>query len=711
MIHLVIRSPILRRLLATLALLSATAGTAEPPSSSASTSHVEAELLAETTAFLRGGESTVALKLVPEQGWHTYWINAGDSGLPTRLLWTLPDGVSAGDIQWPAPHKASLGELTNYGYDDETLHLVSIAVPADWPLNKPLTLDTKAKWLVCKDVCIPGEAVLRLTRPVTDGAADLDPAVAAAFERTRAELPQPLPDGASARFGIADGQFSLALDGADFSKAQVIDFFPYDGALVNHAAPQKLAVASGGLRLTQALSGYFLEAPAEVGGVLVVETGQQRQAYELKAVPGAVNPVTAAAARPAAAGVGVGAVATADGISLASALLLALLGGLILNLMPCVFPVLSLKALSLAQNAQQARGEQRRQALAYTAGAVLSCVAVAAVLLALRAGGQALGWGFQLQSPIFIGALAYLMFALGLAMSGLLEIGTSWMGVGSSLANRPGLAGSFFTGVLAVVVASPCTAPFMGSALGYAVTQPLPVALAIFAALGLGLALPFLLLGFVPALASRLPRPGAWMLTFKQAMAFPLYLTVAWLLWVLTRQAGADALGLVACGLVAVAFSIWLLGRSGSGRVSHFIALLSLVAAGYALSSPPLRAPTSAAEKAKTAEHEAWSAEKVAALRAEGRTVFVDFTADWCITCKVNERGALASDAVREAFEREKVATLVADWTSADPAITRGLAEFGRNGVPLYLVYPKGGEPRVLPQVLTPQLVVDALKP
>jgi len=696
-------------LLAALSLSPAAAGAAEA-SSRASTPHVEAELLTETTALLRGGDSTVALKLVPEPGWHTYWLNAGDSGLPTRLLWTLPDGVSAGPIQWPAPHKATLGELTNYGYDAETLHLVSVSVPANWPLDQPLPLQAKAKWLVCKDVCIPGEAELSLSRPVTDGVADLDPAVAGAFERSRAELPQPLPEGASARFAIADGQFSMALDGADFSTAQAIDFFPYDGALVNHAAPQKLAVATKGLRLTQALSGYFLEAPAEVGGVLVVERGQQREAYELKAVPGTVTPVSSEAMKPAAASRSE-TIAPANSIGLASALLLALLGGLILNLMPCVFPVLSLKALSLAQNAQQARGEQRRQALAYTAGAVLSCVAVAALLLALRAGGQALGWGFQLQSPIFIAALAYLMFGLGLSMSGLLEIGTSWMGVGSSLANRPGLAGSFFTGVLAVVVASPCTAPFMGSALGYAITQPLVLALAIFAALGLGLALPFLLIGFVPALARTLPRPGAWMLTFKQAMAFPLYLTVAWLLWVLTRQAGADALGLVACGLVAVAFAIWLLGRSGAGRVSKFIALLSLVAAGYALSTSPLRAGTAAAEPARAAGHEAWSPEKVAALRAEGRSVFVDFTADWCITCKVNERGALATDTVREAFEQNNVAVLVADWTSADPTITQGLAEFGRNGVPLYLVYPKGGEPRVLPQVLTPQIVVDALKP
>ena len=683
------------------------------------TPHVQAELVAETTAFLRGGETTVALRLVPEPGWHTYWINAGDSGLPTRLQWTLPEGVSAGPIQWPAPHRASLGELTNYGYDAETLHLVNIAVPAGWPPDQPLRLQTLAKWLVCKDVCIPGEATLSLERPVVDGGADLDATWVAAFDAARAALPQPLPDGASARFAVGETEYSLAVDGLDAGRAEVIDFFPLAGDLANHAAPQKLAVEGSSLRLSQALSSYFLGPPKQLDGVLVLETGGQRSAYTVGATPGAVAPVTASTGRTAATKPAKAAPATAvdsEG-TLATALLFALLGGLILNLMPCVFPVLSLKALALAQSADQARAEQRRQALAYTAGAVLACVAAAAVLLALRAGGEALGWGFQLQSPAFVGALAYLMFALGLAMSGLLEIGGSWMGVGSSLASRPGLSGSFFTGVLAVVVASPCTAPFMGSALGYAVTQPLAAALAIFAALGLGLALPFLLLGFVPALARRLPRPGAWMLTFKQAMAFPLYLTVAWLLWVLTRQAGADALGLVACGLVAVALAVWLLGRATSGLTSRFVALLALAAALYALISPPMKAgaapatPQEAAAKAAERGQDRWSPERVAQLRAEGRTIFVDFTADWCITCKVNERGALAGDRVREAFAADDVAVLVADWTNADPVITQGLAEFGRNGVPLYLVYPKGGEPRVLPQVLTPQIVLDALKP
>ena len=672
--------------------------------------HAKAELIAETTALLRGGDTTVALMLTPEPGWHTYWINPGDSGLATKLEWTLPDGISAGPIQWPAPHPAPLGDLTNYGYDSETLHLVTMSVPSNWPLNTSVRLKAKAKWLVCKDVCIPGAATLELTLPVAD-TVQLDDRHLARFERDRALLPQVLPVTAQAEFAIADGQFSLAIKGTQWPVAKHMAFFPLAGDLVNHAAAQRLIHDGDAWRLTQALSAYHVTTPKIVEGVWVVTTPDNvRHAYTLSATPGVVAAVQAEQAQ-AIASVAASKVSAANDPGLLLAMLLALLGGLILNLMPCVFPVLSLKALAMLKAQDASTGTQRAQALAYTAGAVLSCVAAAGVLLALRAGGEALGWGFQLQSPVFIAVLAYLMLALGLSMSGVAEFGGSLMNAGSSLAQKQGLSGSFFTGVLAVVVASPCTAPFMGSALGYAVTQPVGIALAIFAALGLGLALPFLALGFMPALARLLPRPGAWMLTFKQVMAFPLYLTAAWLLWVLTRQAGADALGLVLVGCVAVAFALWLAGRPSRGWLSLAFAVLALVAAAAVLASPFLK-PSATADHAGTPRegHEPWSAARVAALRAEGKTIFVDFTADWCITCKVNERGALASDAVRQAFAREGVVSLVADWTKSDPAITEALATFGRNGVPLYLVYPKGGEPRVLPQVLTPGIVVDAIK-
>ena len=691
-----------------LLLMAVTAFASANPAAEDDTPHVDAALVAETTAFLRGGDTSVALMLTPEPGWHTYWINPGDSGLSTKLEWTLPEGVSAGPIQWPAPHPATLGELTNYGYDEETLHLVTVSVPASWPTTKPLTLKAKAKWLVCKDVCIPGSADLSLTMPVAENVA-LDPANAERFERNRALLPVAPREGTVAEFAIADGQFSMSVRGAQWPAPKGMAFFPLAGDLVNHAAPQRMVYEDNTWRLSQALSAYYVMTPKTVEGVWVVTANDgQRQAYSLKAVPGTVAPVSGADVKVMPAEVETP--PAADHPSLLLALGLALLGGLILNLMPCVFPVLSLKAIALLKAQDADRGQQRAQALAYSAGAVLSCVAAAGVLLALRAGGEALGLGFHLQSPVFIALLAYLMLALGLSMSGVAEFGGGLMNTGSSLAQKQGLAGSFFTGVLAVVVASPCTAPFMGTALGFAVTQPVLIALAIFAALGLGLALPFLVLGFVPALARALPRPGAWMLTFKQVMAFPLYLTAAWLLWVLARQAGSDALGLVLVGCVAIAFALWLLGRQPVGWVAKGLAALALVAALAVLASPFLK-PGSQAKGVSSSEHEAWSQARVDALRTEGKTIFVDFTADWCITCKVNERGALASDEVKAAFVERGVVSLVADWTRADPEITKALAGFGRNGVPLYLVYPKGGEPRVLPQVLTPSIVVNALTP
>ncbi|MFP5307459.1 MAG: protein-disulfide reductase DsbD family protein, partial [Gammaproteobacteria bacterium] len=450
------------------------------------------------------------------------------------------------------------------------------------------------------------------------------------------------------------------------------------------------------------LSPYFVDAPTQVGGVLVVERGGTTQAYEITASAGSVAPVAGPGLQPAP-----HAAPSADDAAappaFALVLAFALIGGLILNLMPCVFPVLSLKALSLVKSGGDNAGERRRQTYAYTAGVVGSCVAVAAAMLALRGAGSAIGWGFQLQSPVFVALMAYLLFALGLSLSGAAQLGTGLMNLGGGLAARPGLTGSFFTGVLAVVVASPCTAPFMGTALGYAMTQPAYVALLVFATLGLGLALPFLLIGWFPALARVLPRPGPWMEHFKQFMAFPLYLSVVWLLWVLARQTDAQTLARALLGLVAIAFALWLWNRRGP--LAATLKLGSLAGA-IALASV---APAPAVAIATPTNSEAWSPARVAELRADGRTIFVDFTADWCLSCKVNERVALKSDRVERAFAERDVAMLVGDWTRSDPAITAELARFGRNGVPLYLVYVRGGEPKVLPQLLTPDIVIDAL--
>jgi thiol:disulfide interchange protein DsbD len=675
--------------LATAALLLGGTATAAP----VQTAHVEAELVAERNALVPGETNWIALRLKPEPGWHVYWQNPGDSGLATRLQWTLPAGVSAGAIHWPYPHLHSLGELTNYGYGEETLHLVPLTVTAE--ARGSLRLSALAKWLVCADICIPGQAELSLDRPVRPEAAP-DPRWTAAFARARAQLPQPAP-GWQARYAVEGADFSLALGGPGLPLDAKLQFFPLANDLVNHAAPQRYARDADGLRLSQALSAYFVEAPVAVEGVLVAEQPDGTRAYQIRASAGTVAPVPLPAPAPVRSG-------------LALILLMALAGGLILNLMPCVFPVLSLKALSVLKGTGQDAPRRRAHALAYTAGVILSCMAVAGLLLALRAGGEAIGWGFQLQSPVFVGVLAYLLFALGLSLSGAVHLGTGLMGLGQSLTRSGGLGGSFFTGVLATVVATPCTAPFMGTALGFALTQPAAVSLLVFALLGLGLALPFLLLGFIPQLARVLPRPGAWMETFKQLMAFPLYLSAVWLVWVAARQTDANGAALLLLGLVLIAFALWLWPRRGlAGRLLRWAAL----AGALALLAHPALAPRDAAA-AVPAENAAWepySDARLAELRAAGRTVFVNFTADWCITCKLNERVSIESARVQRAFRAHDVAWLVGDWTRADPAISAVLARYGHPGVPLYLVSRAGAEPQVLPQVLSPDLLIQAIEP
>ncbi len=679
------------------------------------TDHVEAELVAESTALRAGAEQTLALRLQPEAGWHVYWRNPGDSGLATSISWTLPDGLSAGALQWPYPHRETLGPIINYGYAEQVLMPVTLTVAADVQTPEPLLLRAKAKWLVCKDICIPGSADLELQLPLASdaGAAGSDERWRDAFAKARSELPQPAPADWQLRFQIHDKgddkALALAIRGTGIGSADQLAFFPYASDLLNHsAATRRVLDADGNLRLSQTLSDYYVKAPATVDGVLVIHGSGGDKAWEISATPGAVKVVPPTADTPPAAAPGAPAAEAPPAYLLV--LLFALLGGLVLNLMPCVFPVLSIKAMSLVDTRGATRAKQRSHALAYTAGVLLTFVGLAGLLIALRSSGAAIGWGFQLQHPGFVAALAYLFFAMGLSLSGVVEFGTRMMGVGQSLASAEGYRGSFFTGVLAVAVASPCTAPFMGTALGYALSQPAYVALTVFTALGLGLALPFLAIGFVPSLAKALPRPGKWMEHFKQFMAFPLYLTTVWLLWVLGGLTDRNGMTVALLGLTLIAFALWLWNRSG-----RLPAVLKLAALGAALAllASPLLAKQVAGPAGAVADvaHEPYSEARLAELRAEGRTVFVDFTADWCITCKVNERVALAAADVRQAFAERKVVWLVGDWTREDPLITRTLERFGRNGVPLYLVYQGAAEATVLPQLLTPSIVIDALPP
>ena len=667
--------------------------------------HLTLELVSEHTALAAGAPNWLGLRLAHEPEWHTYWINAGDTGLATKLEWTLPAGWQAGAIDWPAPQRLQITDLYNFGYSGEIVLPVAVEVPAA-AAGSTASVRVLANWLVCKEECIPGKAELSLALPVVAaGSASTDAAAAALLRRALAQRPQVLST-ANAHYRIDGDEVVIEIGGAGLPAASGLDVFPRQAQVLANA-PARIEAAGDGLRIVAARSDYFTSAPAQLDLALVRRDGDSVTAWQVAARP---QPGVAAGSTAATGSAGTGTTGS-GGADLGTwlALLLALLGGLALNLMPCVFPVLSLKALNLVENLHSPAAA-RRDGLAYLAGTVAGFVALAAALLALRGAGQNLGWGFQMQSPVLVAALAYLMVALGLNLSGAFVLGARLGGVGQSLTEGSGARAAFFTGLLACIVATPCTAPFMGPAVGYALTQPTALALAIFAALGLGLALPIVALSFLPLLARFLPRPGAWMNTFKQLMAWPLYLTAVWLVWVLMRQAGADGTALVLLGLVVLIAALLLHGsfqlRAPSWPRRLGTALLLLLALSPLAALQPQAESTSAQGKLWTA----WSAQRLDELRRDGKPVLVNMTAAWCITCLANERVALSSDAFAQQLQRDGIAYLKGDWTSQDAAITNYLAGFGRNSVPLYVLYPRnGGTPEVLPQLLTPSLVADAL--
>ncbi|HEX4327447.1 MAG TPA: thioredoxin family protein, partial [Burkholderiales bacterium] len=596
----------------------------------------------------------------------------------------------------------------NYGYEGEVLlPMELVAIPKEWPAGQPAKLAARVDWLVCKDVCIPGGADLELTLPVVSTPTTPDAKNAALFDRALAALPGGPVTNASAK--THDGVIELRFPGRK-PAGKVYVYSSIEG-LVEHAAPQTVRQEGADVIVTFPVTQQLSAAEPRIAGVV---TGLDAQALSFtaampgKLVAGPGLPMTAGTAAGTVAPSAGSAPNKADQLSFGLALLLALLGGAILNLMPCVFPILSLKVLGFAQGDRNNQRAMRIGGIAFAAGVVLSFVALAAALLGLRAAGDAVGWGFQLQSPVVVSLLALLFFALGLNLSGVFEFGTFLpAGLAGAQAKNP-IIDSALSGVLAAVVASPCTAPFMGAALGFAVTQSAAMALAIFAALGLGMALPYLLLAWFPAWLKRLPRPGPWLLRFKQVLAFPMYATVVWLTWVLVLQVGESVIPWFGGGLVLVGLGAWILGqwRSAAGRVLAVVVLLG----GIALAWPhddAMNTPTPAAAQAGP-----WSTYSKAALAqatAAGKPVFIDFTAAWCVTCQVNKKVVLETAAVHEAFAAKKVVLMRADWTRRDPEITAALAEFGRNGVPVYALYAPGKPPVLLPEILRTQIVLDAL--
>ena len=702
------------RLLSLLVLILGLTG-AEAQGLKAPADLVRASLVAEPAALRGGTPFTVALRLVMKPGWHVYWRNPGDSGLPPEVTWTLPAGFSAGPIQWPVPERIPVATLMNFGYADETVLLVTVTPPPSLDPAEPARLAGKLTYLVCAQECVPGSADLSLILPVArsgePAGGTTNPAL---FARARAALPQAAPG--PVRLASAGDRLVLSLDAPGLGAVRAAAFFPYSETALDNAAPQDLAVDAQGLRLTLTRATPTDPAPADLPGVLSIEqeteAGPVRQAFALGQAPATVaTGGIPAAAEPAP----VPARAPEESLTLWGAAGLAFLGGLLLNLMPCVFPVLSIKVLSLVRHSGEGPARVRLHGLAYTAGVLAAFIGLAGLLIGLKSGGAGIGWGFQLQSPIVVAGLAYLLFAMGLSLSGVVHLGSGLAGIGDRLSRRAGLEGSFFTGVLATVVATPCTAPFMGAAVGFALTQSAPAGLAIFASLGLGLALPFLLLTVFPGALRRLPRPGAWMETLKGALAFPVYATVAWLVWVLSQQVGPAGLFSALIGLVLVGFAAWIWERGRqaptlTGRLARGLAGAALVAVGgLTVTLEHNRAAGATAQRAEGIEP--FTQARLDALRAEGRPVFINLTAAWCITCQVNERTALATDGVRAALKLRGVTYLKGDWTNQNPEITRLLERHGRSGVPLYLLYGAGAEPVVLPQILTQGTVLSALEP
>ncbi len=710
------------------------------------TDYMETELVVETTSIKPGQPFWAGLRMKMDEHWHTYWRNPADSGLPTEIHWALPEGFQAGEINWPYPQKIVLDILASYGYEGETLLLVEITPPADLEAGGTVDIGAYASWLVCAEICLPGESGYQVTLPVATDAPGADERWTALFTRAREQLPVPIPEW-QIETAISDSTVALhAVPPAWFpGNLAGAEFFPYNEDLIDYVSPQKLEKTETGYLLTMRRSGFYKAPPEQITGVLLSPDGWRgagsERALAVNAVYADELPVAIATIQPVGSGetekaAAADAVGTAGSDELVTglwqALLFALIGGLILNLMPCVLPVLSIKVLGFIHQAGDDPATARRHGFVFTAGVVVSFLALAAVLIALRAGGEQLGWGFQLQSPAFLVILSVIIFMFGLSLFGVFEIGTSLVGIGGRLDSGSGFGGSFFSGVLATVVATPCTAPFMGVALGYALTQSAAQSLAIFGFLGLGMALPYLILSSVPALLRYVPKPGVWMETFKQFMGFLMMATVVWLIWVLNLQTDPNLVALVMVLLVMVGIGSWTLGRWGSisagsrSRWTARVAAAAIISASMAAVLSQVPAPAKAertsgitgangtdgtASDRTELVWEPFSRQYVADLRASGKTVFVDFTAAWCLSCQVNKRVALNDSQVVEQFKALGVVAVQADWTSRDPEITQALAEFGRNSVPLYVLYTGGpdAEPEILPELLTPGLVLDAL--
>ena len=680
--------------------------------------HSDARLVSEVRSIQPGAPFTVAVRFEMEPGWHNYWRNAGDSGLPTTIQWDLPTGYSAGEIQWPFPERIVLYPLVDYGYSDEVALLVEISPPPDLRAGSTATLSARVDWLICERICLPAYAELKLDLPVESHPPVNDPEWADLFAETRHRLPRDAAQWALAA-EITDEGYRVTAEatGGDVAIPEEVYFYAGEKSVIAHSQPQKLTRREGGFTLDLAGSPYATQATTPLRGVLMAEGGGSWDpAGELVAlavdvpVDGAPPPAPSAESQT-------GQGATAEGVqgdfTLLLALTFAFFGGILLNLMPCVFPVLSLKILGTAGQGGGDRATIRNQGLVFGLGVVLSFLALAGALVALRTGGAQLGWGFQLQSPLFVAAMGALFFAIGLNLMGVFEVGAALTRLGSKPGAPSGYGESLASGILATVIATPCTAPFMGAALGFALTRSVPETLLVFGLLGVGMALPYVVLSMAPGLLERIPRPGPWMETMKQLLAFPMFATVIWLVWVFGQQTGVGGATYLLSALLLIAAAGWMVGRwhrtdLRSGVSARVISLAALALAFLAVTrgagqDPPMMTVQE--------DWEVFSPERVTGTLEKGQPVFVDFTAAWCLTCQVNERLVLSSETVMAAFRDRGIALFKADWTRQDPVITASLEALGRSGVPVYALYPgrPGADPHILPAILTEEIVMDAL--
>ena len=654
-----------------------------------------------------GKTTMLAIRFTPDPGWHGYWSNPGDSGLPPKVKWEVPAGVRIGALQHPAPELLQVAGMTSFVHGGQHVLLAPMQVPAGFKAGDALPVKGTLDFLICSDkLCVPQKATVSLNLTVGNGT--VDPASRALFASAKQSIPTTLPTlgeftavgrtvqllvPAAAKLDPARATFFPANEGVferSGAKRQPDGSIQISGSM--SSTPTSLSgVVSDGRRTAQ-LSFRPASAPSGMAQTTIAPDSPLLGEAQAEAEPDAsslstsnLTPTLAAAGATVAPG-------------FAWALFGALLGGLLLNLMPCVFPILSLKALHLARSGAS-NDSARRDALAYAAGTLATCIALGLALLGLREAGMAAGWSFQLQNPYVILALLALVTGIALNLAGLFHVS----GPSVELPSKPsGVAGSFGTGALAAFIATPCSAPFMASALGAALLLPPFQALLVFAALGLGLALPFLAIGWLPALRSRLPRPGAWMATLQRALSVPMFITALGLAWVLGRQVGIDGMALGLAAVLMLALGLWWVGRrQHSGKSRSWLPLLpaALLAVGTASVVPAVASVPASVTRSQLVEP--FSETRLAELRTAGTPVFVDFTADWCLSCKVNEKVAIERDATQAAFARYGVVTLVGDWTRGDPAITRFLAGHGRNSIPFYLFYASGKEARVLPQILT----------